>query len=120
MFTFNIHYDCDCGPLVEAKLDKILNHLNIIEKKEDKIMASQAELAQQLRDLSTDLNAKNDQLQKALGELTQKIADLIAAVQAAGNTTPEVDAAVAALQASDANVATSAQQLDDIVPDPVP
>lgn len=57
-------------------------------------------------DLATALNNFGTQLEKALSEL-------IAAIQNAGNTTPEVDAAVQRLQGV-------AQQLDDIVPDAPP
>lgn len=69
-------------------------------------MATQAELAQSLRDVT----AQNE---KARAEILQKIADLEAALAAAGGTTAEVDEAVAALKAS-------VQVDDDIVPDPVP
>lgn len=63
------------------------------------IMATQDELAQSLEDVNT-------QLQKA-------IAEIIAAVAAAGNTTPRVDAAMAALK-------NAAQALDDLNPDQPP
>ncbi len=64
---------------------------------------SQAQLAQDLK----DLKEQND---KARAEVLQKIADLEAAVIAAGNVTPEVEAAFADLKAS-------VQTDDDIVPD---
>lgn len=66
-------------------------------------MATQAELAQQLRDIT----AQNE---KSRVEILQKIADLEAALAAAGSTTPEVDEAVAALKAS-------VQTDDDLNPD---
>jgi phosphoglycerate dehydrogenase-like enzyme len=68
------------------------------------IIMTQAELAQQL----TDVTAQNE---KARAEILQKIADLEAAIVAAGNVTPEVEAALSALK-------TSVQTDDDIVPDP--
>lgn len=67
-----------------------------INHQQRKIMSTQAELAAALR-------AVNAQLQKAIEEI-------VAAVANSGNTTPEVDAAVAALQAA-------AQALDDLNPD---
>ena len=70
------------------------------------IMATQAELAQELR----DLKAQND---KARQEVLDKIAALELALGNAGTTTPEVDAALADLKAS-------IQTDDDIVPDPAP
>lgn len=65
---------------------------------------TQAELAQDLRDIRT-------QNEKARVEILQKIADLEAAIINSGNTTPEVDEALEALKAS-------VQVDDDIVPDP--
>ena len=69
------------------------------------IIMTQAELAQQL----TDVTAQNE---KARAEILQKIADLEAAITAAGNVTPEVEAALTELKAS-------VQTDDDIVADPV-
>ena len=66
----------------------IIHHFNI-----KIIMANQAELAQQLRDIT----AQNE---KARTEILKKIADLETALANAGTTTPEVDEAVAALKAS--------------------
>lgn len=56
-------------------------------------MATHAELAQQLR----DLKAQND---KARTEILAKIQSLETALANAGNTTPEVDEALAELKAS--------------------
>lgn len=66
-------------------------------------MATQAEHAQELR----DLKSQND---KARQEILDKIAALEEALATAGNTTEEVDAALADLKAS-------VQIDDDIVPD---
>lgn len=91
-----IHFDKEHQNEVDKKLDLIILKLN-------KIMATQAELAQQLRDLT----AQNE---KARVEILAKIAALEQAIIDAGNTTPEVDAALADLKAS-------VQTDDDIVPD---
>jgi len=69
-------------------------------------MATQAELAKELR----DLHAQNE---KARQEILGKVADLEQAIVDAGNTTEEVDAALADLKAS-------IQTDDDIVPDAEP
>lgn len=69
----------------------------------NKIMASQAELAQALVDLKT-------QLTKVAGEITGQIQALEDALANAGGTTPEVDAALA-------EVKTAVQALDDLNPD---
>lgn len=66
-------------------------------------MATQAELAQQLTDLGT-------QIDKVFGEITAEIQKLEDAIAAAGGTTPEVDAALASLKAK-------VQTLDDLNPD---
>ena len=68
-----------------------------------KLMASQQEIADAL-------NAVGTQLSKASSEVVAKISELEAAVAAGGQSSPEVDAAVA-------NLKTAAQALDDIVPD---
>jgi hypothetical protein len=68
-----------------------------------KIMATQAELAAQL----IEITAQNE---KARTEILAKVADLEAAIETAGSTTPEVDAALAALKAS-------VQADDDLNPD---
>jgi seryl-tRNA synthetase len=76
---------------------------NSINQKLNQIMATQAELAQQLRDVT----AQNE---KARQEILKKISDLEQAIIDAGNTSPEVDEALTALKAS-------VQTDDDIVPD---
>lgn len=75
----------------------------LFNQKLNQIMASQAELAQQLRDVT----AQNE---KARVEILAKIAALEEALANAGQTTPEVDEALANLKAS-------VQTDDDIVPD---
>lgn len=66
-------------------------------------MASQTELAQSLRDLKT----QNDKAAAEQAAALQKLQD---ALDAAGGTTPEVDAALAELKAS-------IQSEDDLNPD---
>jgi len=80
--------------------------LDSIHLKLDNIMATQAQLAQELR----DVKAQND---KSRTEILAKIAALEEAIANAGNTTPEVDTALAELKAS-------VQTDDDIVPDAPP
>jgi seryl-tRNA synthetase len=75
----------------------------LFNKKLNSIMASQAQLAQDLR----DLKAQND---KSRAEILAKIQALEDALAAAGGTTEEVDTALADLKAS-------VQTDDDIVPD---
>lgn len=68
-------------------------------------MATQAELAQQLR----DLKAQND---KATTEQLAKLQELQDLLEQGGNTTPEVDSALADLK-------TSIQRDDDLNEDAV-
>ena len=93
-FNINITVSDDCE--LEPALSRI-------EHKLGQIMATQAEEAAKLTALSAQLSKANDEIQKA-------IADLKTALDAAGNTSPEVDAATDALT-------MKAQALDDIVPD---
>lgn len=87
--------------LIADILININNHFKL------KTMAlSQAELAQELRNVT----AQNE---KSRTEILAKIADLETALANAGSTTPEVDEAVAALKAS-------VQTDDDIVADAPP
>lgn len=71
---------------------------------------NQAELATALDGLSTSLTATSDELNKAMAEI-------VAALKNAGNTSPEVDAAVAKLQTVTDALATVAKSLDDLNPD---
>ncbi len=71
-----------------------------------RITVNQTELAQALADLTT-------QADKAKAEIVAKVADLETAIANAGSTTPEVDAALAALKGS-------VQGLDDLNPDAPP
>ena len=80
--------------------------LNSIILKLNNIMATQAQLAQDLRNLK-------DQNEKARVEILAKIQALEDALANAGETTPEVDQALADLKAS-------VQTDDDIVPDAPP
>ena len=73
-------------------------------------MVTQAEHAQQLRDLK-------DQLTKAHGEITNKISELEAAIAAGGGTTPEVDTLMQELKDL---VQLSDDVVSDTPPDPVP
>jgi len=86
------HHDAD----VSAVLTRILRTL-------EKIMATQAELA-------ATLLAVRDQLTKASAEIVARVAALEQAIANAGNTTPETDAALAAVK-------EIAQALDDLNPD---
>lgn len=63
-----------------------------------------------MQEVTAELIALKDQVVKSRTEVLKKIADLEAALATAGSTTPEVDAALAALK-------QEVQTSDDIVPD---
>ena len=67
------------------------------------IMATKAEFA-------ADINATADKVVKVIGEFTAATAQMAAAIEAAGNSSPEEDAALARLKAA-------VQQADDLNPD---
>lgn len=67
-------------------------------------------IAMNMQELLTELGSMKTQADKARAEIVAKIAALEEAIGNAGNTTPEVDAALIALR-------ESVQAADDIVPD---
>jgi chromosome segregation ATPase len=75
--------------------------LNIIQN--NKIKMTQAELAQQLTDLNTELAKVNTEVQTKLQELADAIAN-------EGNVSPEVETALN-------NLKTAIQGVDDLIPD---
>lgn len=77
------------------------------------IEMNQAELRDALQAVVTALNGVGTQLEKATNEI-------IIAIQNTGATSPEVDVAVASLQAVATALTTAAQALDDLNPDAVP
>jgi septal ring factor EnvC (AmiA/AmiB activator) len=80
-----------------------INKLDFLISNTNTIIMNQQDLLQQMQDI-------NAELKKGIGEVVQKIADLETAVGNSGNTTPEVDAAIAELK-------KTAEALDGIVPD---
>jgi uncharacterized hydantoinase/oxoprolinase family protein len=89
-----------------------------IHRKVVKVLMTQAELAQAL----ADFQASQSQAQTDLSDqLNKALAEIIAAVQNAGNVTPELQTAVdnmrSAIAAGDAAAKAVAQQLDDLNPD---
>lgn len=75
----------------------------------EKLMTTQAQIAEALNAAVTLTTKIGTEVQG----LKTRIAELTAALEAAGNATPEVQAALAALQ-------TQLQAVDDLVPDAEP
>lgn len=93
-----------------ARIDNLLRTcadlIAVVNNLKDKIMATHAEVAAQL-------NVVADQVNKVIAEVVAATAALQAAIVAAGNSTPEVDAAMSRLVAG-------VQAADDLNPDPAP
>ncbi len=81
----------------------VIYNIFITHKFKNKIMATQKELAQALSDLK-------DETVKINAEVTAKLQALADALANQGNTTPEVDAALADLQAA-------VKGVDDLIED---
>lgn len=99
----HLHYEGDFKLYEELRLQR-----NVINELKELIMATQAELAVTLGDLVTKVTKIGGETQSLL----VRIDELMAAVVAAGNVTPEVEAAMAALQAQ-------VDAVDALVADPV-
>lgn len=84
---------------------------------------NRVELAASLAATATALGALNDTVTKIGSEtqgLLDRVAELTTAVENAGNTTPEIDAALAAVIAQQTTLAAALQSVDDKVADAEP
>lgn len=84
-----------------------------LNRKVDKVMATQAEHAAALAALSTQLVGLQTELQTDVAVLTQALANQ-------GGTTAEVDAALAALQGRVATLDTQVKAVDALATPPAP
>lgn len=85
------------------------------------VMATQAELAQQLTAIGSQITALDSQVNKVAGEtagLKQEILDLKAIIDAGGPITPDLQSAADSLATKAGALQSSVQTLDDMVPDP--
>jgi hypothetical protein len=89
MFRIEVHHYLHFDP--DPRPDQIL--AEILDLKEI-LMTTQAELATSLTEIAATVTKVGDETRA----LIVKIGDLEAAIATAGNTTPEVDAALAALR----------------------
>jgi phospholipase/lecithinase/hemolysin len=93
--------------------------LTAIQHLKDTLMASNSDLLAALNTVNDNVTAIGTEVDKIGTEtqtLVQQVADLTAAI-GNGNTTPEVDAALAAVQATVTSVAGRVQTVDNLVPD---
>jgi chromosome segregation ATPase len=94
---------------------KFLIHLERV------IVMNNAELLARLSSVDDALEAIATEVSKVSGEsnsLLTEVQELKDQLAAAGGTTPEVDAAIAAVEARAGTLAASVSALDDQVPDP--
>lgn len=94
----------------------------IINGKLEIIMAKQSDAAATLATVATALDTIGTEVDK-IGTETTSLNDKVAQLTAAlgdVDTTPEVDAALAAVQASASNLATKVKTVDDLVADAAP
>jgi len=94
--------------------------LKLILEKVNHIMATQAELAAALKtanDALTAIATEVDKVGTEVDTLNAAINNLTAIISAGGATTPEVDAALKALQTSVDSITAKVKAVDDKVPD---
>lgn len=101
---------------LKQQLQLLNQKLDLITQKLEVIMATQAEDAQELRNLKQTLSDLGDQLTKASKEINDKIAALIAAAQNA-DVSSELQSAIDDLKPAGDALKPIAQTLDDVVPD---
>lgn len=94
---------------LNSKLDTIVGLFHQLQQQGLKVMATLEEHAAELKKVTEQFAKVGTEVSATL----QKVKDLEAAVKAAGNTTPAVDEAMAALKAQ-------AQATDDLIPDVPP
>ena len=104
MFRIEVHHFLHFDP--DQRPDQILAEILALK---ETIMATQAELSASLTEIAANVGKVGDETRA----LIAKIAELEAAIVTAGNTTPEVDAALQALRDQVAVV-------DALVPDAAP
>jgi len=86
----------------------------------ERIEMNQTEMLERLNALDASMAVIGDEVTKIGTETTALLAEVAAlkdAIANAGNTTPEVDAALAAVEARAGTLAASVQGVDDLVPD---
>lgn len=106
--NITIHLHGDPSPILAA-----------LHTLKDTIMASNSDLLTALNTVNsnlTDIGTEVDKIGTETAGLQKAVADLTAAL-ANGTTTPEVDAALAAVQASTSGLASRVKAVDDLVPD---
>jgi seryl-tRNA synthetase len=105
----NVHVYHHSDEEVLRRLDQILDKLAGIERKEDKIIMNQQELAAGLKAIQTQVGKVATEQANRFDALTAKVTELQAAIDA-GTVTPEVTDAMTGVQ-------TALQTLDDVIPD---
>lgn len=97
-FDIHVHHHAD-----QALLDAL-------HRLEQKLMTTQAELAAQLQALAAQAEKSRGEVVAAVGALNSRVAELEQALANAGQVSPEVEAAFAAVK-------NAVQAVDDLNPD---
>lgn len=105
--VFHVHHNHSHGDR-----EALVAIVSILER----IAMNAEEATKALTDISNGLSDVGAQLTKGFDEITADIA----ALQAAGGTTPEQDALLQSITEKLGGVKATAQKLDDIVPDAAP
>lgn len=100
----NLHLGAD-----PAAIERIETSLTNLES----LMAqTKEEFAAALEQHNTDLDAATTSLNKAMGEIVEQVQELTAAVAEAGNSTPRMDAALAALSTKSSGLKAIGEAFD--------
>jgi uncharacterized protein involved in exopolysaccharide biosynthesis len=101
--------------------------LSQLQQLKELITMNNTELKTAIDGVATTLGQVGDQLTAGEAQLTKAFDELVVALSNAGNTTPAVDASLAALKAAadalagkGAAIGTVAKSLDDLTPDVPP
>lgn len=103
----------------DKKLTDVINFLQVINLKIERFMGTQAELLASLNALNDKVTTIKTEVAKIGTETQALVTNVATLTQELANqgTTPEVDAALAAVQGNVDSLATQAQAVDDLVPD---
>jgi len=112
---------------IAAKLDVISQSIAVLGIQQERLMATEQQILDQLNVATTQIDGLTTTLDKigtessaTLAALAQAKADLAALVAAAGGTSAAVDAALQTLAASIGKATGSATNVDNLVPDAAP
>lgn len=132
-FSLVAHELCKLREQKEKEFEWYKSHHGLatkqdLEKMETRIMASQAELAAQLKTITAEAKTTKEVLQKVSNEssaslekitaLDAKVKELTDIINQGGEITPELQASFDELKVASGEALAAATAVDDLVPDP--